>query len=207
VSIILNPLLYRAVEPLDRWVSARPALARLLNPAPDVPETADTASRPISSPGHRAVVIGYGPTGRTVVRLLRENDVVPTVVELNVDTWHALKEQGIDAVYGDATRPETLASAGLDAAGTLILTSAGMENSPDVIRNARELNPDVRVLARAAYLRDLNPLHHAGADNVYSGEGEVALAFIEDIMGHLGATAEQIDRERARAHEELFGKA
>ena len=207
VSIVLNPLLYRAIEPLDRSVSARPALARLLNPAPDVPETGDKASRPVSSPGHRAVVIGYGPTGRTVVRLLRENDVVPTVVELNVDTLHALKEQGIDAVYGDATRPETLASAGLDKAGTLILTSAGMENSPDVIRNARELNPGVRVLARAAYLRDLNPLQHAGADNVYSGEGEVALAFIEDIMGHLGATAEQIDRERARAHDELFGKA
>ena len=128
------------------------------------------------------------------------------MVELNVDTLHALKEQGIDAVYGDATHPETLASAGLDNAGTLILTSAGMENRPDVIRNARELNPDVRVLARAAYLRDLTPLHDAGADNVYSGEGEVALAFIEDIMGHLGATAEQIDRERARAHDELFGR-
>ena len=98
-----------------------------------------------------------------------------------------------------------LASAGLDDAGTLILTSAGMENSPDVIRDARELNPDVRVLAWAAYLRDLTPLHDAGADNVYSGEGEVALAVIEDMMGHLGATAEQIDRERARAHEELFG--
>ena len=67
-------------------------------------------------------------------------------------------------------------------------------------------NPDVRVLARAAYLRDLTPLHDVGADNVYSGEGEVALAFIEDIMGHLGATAEQIDRERARAHDELFGR-
>jgi hypothetical protein len=40
---------------------------------------------------------------------------------------------------------------------------------------------------------------------VYSGEGEVALAFTEDILSALGATAEQIDRERARAHEELFG--
>jgi CPA2 family monovalent cation:H+ antiporter-2 len=207
VSIVLNPLLYRAIEPVDRWVSARPALAKFLNPAPDVPETGTTAQRPVTSPGHRAVVIGYGPTGRTVVRLLRENDVVPTVVELNVDTLRELREQGIDAVYGDATQPDTLGGAGLETAGTLILTSAGMDNSPDVIRNARELNPDVRVLARAGYLRDLGTLQQAGADNVYSGEGEVALAFIEDIMAHLGATAEQIDRERARAHEELFGRA
>lgn len=42
---------------------------------------------------------------------------------------------------------------------------------------------------------------------MYSGEGEVALAFIEDLLDGLGATAEQIDRERARAHNELAGKA
>ncbi len=36
-------------------------------------------------------------------------------------------------------------------------------------------------------------------------EGEVALAFIEDILDGLGATPEQIDRERARAHDELSG--
>jgi CPA2 family monovalent cation:H+ antiporter-2 len=45
----------------------------------------------------------------------------------------------------------------------------------------------------------------AGANSVYSGEGEVALAFIEDILDGLGATPEQIDRERARAHDELTG--
>src|SRR4029450_8595274 len=38
VSIILNPLLYRAIDPVDRWVSARPGLARLLNPATRAPE-------------------------------------------------------------------------------------------------------------------------------------------------------------------------
>jgi CPA2 family monovalent cation:H+ antiporter-2 len=40
---------------------------------------------------------------------------------------------------------------------------------------------------------------------VFTGEGEVALAFVEDLLTRLGATAEQIDRERARAHTELFG--
>ena len=88
-----------------------------------------------------------------------------------------------------------------------MLTSAGMAHSAEVIRAARELNPTIRVLARAAYLRDLPTLKNAGADTVYSGEGEVALAFIENILDTLGATPEQIDRERARAHAELFGGA
>ena len=38
---------------------------------------------------------------------------------------------------------------------------------------------------------------------MYSGEGEVALAFVTDILETLGATPDQIDRERARAHEAL----
>jgi hypothetical protein len=81
-----------------------------------------------------------------------------------------------------------------------------MANSTEVIRTARTLNPGIRVLARASYLRDVPSLKEAGANSVYSGEGEVALAFIEDILDSLGATPEQIDRERARAHGELSEK-
>jgi CPA2 family monovalent cation:H+ antiporter-2 len=203
-SIVLNPLAYRAIRPVERWFARRPGWWAVLNRTPSLP--ADLEASGVergADPRHRAVVIGFGPTGRTVVRLLRDNGVSPTVVELNMDAVRALKQDGVDAVYGDATRPETLGAAGVTAAGTLILGSAGMANSAEVIRAARELNPGVRVLARASYLRDIESLRAAGADSVYSGEGEVALAFIEDIMDGLGATPEQIDRERARAHDEL----
>jgi len=206
ISIVLNPLLYRAIEPAERWIASRPRLSELLNRA--APTSIDVAaSRTVrtAAPSHRAVVVGYGPTGRTVIRLLRENGIEPTVVELNMEAVRELGQGGVEAIYGDATRPDTLAGAGVATAGSLILTSAGMEHSTEVIRAARELNPDIRVLARADYLRDLPTLKNAGADTVYSGEGEVALAFIEDILDRLGATPEQIDRERARAHDELFG--
>ena len=208
VSIVLNPLLYRAIEPAERWIAARPRLWRALNRvAPSQGgAAASSAARP-TSPAYSAVVIGYGPTGRTVVRLLKENQISPTVVELNMESVRALHQEGLGAVYGDATQIDTLTAAGVPSAGTLVLTSAGMAHSAEVIRAARELNPAIRVLARAAYLRDLPLLKNAGADTVYSGEGEVALAFIEDILDTLGATPEQIDRERARAHAELFGSA
>jgi CPA2 family monovalent cation:H+ antiporter-2 len=207
VSIVLNPLSYRAIDTLERWIAARPRLRRFFDRrgVPSAEGRAGLATR--GAPAHRAVVIGYGPTGRTVVRLLRENEIEPSVVDLNVDSVRSLTEEGIDGVYGDATRAETLAAAGIESAGSLILTSAGMSHSTEVIRVARELNPGIRILARAAYLRDLPSLTKAGADRVYSGEGEVALAFTEDILDALGATPEQIDRERARAHDELFGGA
>jgi monovalent cation:H+ antiporter-2, CPA2 family len=206
VSIVLNPLLYRTIDPIDRWVAASPWLRRLLNRTPATGARLDTSHPPrTADSAHRAVVIGAGPTGRTVIRLLKESEIEPTVVELNMDSVRTLRQDGVDAIYGDATRFETLSGAGVAAADVLILTSAGMANSTEVIRAAREINPNIRVLARAAYLRDLSALKAAGADTVYSGEGEVALAFIEDILDRLGATPEQIDRERARAHDELFG--
>jgi CPA2 family monovalent cation:H+ antiporter-2 len=208
VSIVLNPIAYRTIAPIERLVAVRPRLRAMLSRAPAAPADLNTSRvDPTIDPRHRAVVIGYGPTGRTVVRLLRENDIAPTVIELNMDAVRALRHEGIDAIYGDATRPDTLVAANIAKAGALILGSAGMANSPEVIRTARELNPDVRVLARAPYLRDVAPLKDAGATSVYSGEGEVALAFIEDILDSLGATPEQIDRERERAHRELFGEA
>jgi len=59
---------------------------------------------------------------------------------------------------------------------------------------------------RSSYLRDVAELKHVGAQRVFTGEGEVALAMTEAVLKDLGATPEQIERERARAREELFGE-
>ena len=204
-SIVINPLLFRAVPAIDRWTSRHPRLWRVLNPRGGHDSQADA---PVSlvHPSHRAVVVGYGPTGRTVTRLLAENGIVPTVIELNMESVRELREAGVAAVYGDATRPETLQAAGVHGAGTLILTSAGMSYSEEVIRLVREINPSAYVLARSAYLQEIPALRQAGADGVFAGEVEVALGFTEALLERLGATPEQLDRERDRAHKELVGQ-
>jgi CPA2 family monovalent cation:H+ antiporter-2 len=204
-SIVTNPVLFRTIDATSRWISRHPRLCRVLERPPALDGGPAGRTRRAEQRAHRAVLVGYGPTGRTVARMLKENGIEPTVVEINIETVRELRQQGFDAVYGDATRPETLIEAGIATSANLILTSAGMANSTEVIRTARDANPGIRVLARAAYLRDLPAMKRAGADTVFTGEGEVALAFIEEMLSGLGATAEQIDRERARAHEELFG--
>jgi CPA2 family monovalent cation:H+ antiporter-2 len=207
-SIILNPLLYRAIPAVEQWAASHRGLWKLLNPPLQDSNTMRLKSRRGRvEPAQRAVVVGYGPTGRTVVRLLRDNGIAPVVIELNKDTVRQLREDDLDAVFGDATKRDTLEAAGVSDARSLILTSAGMGNAAEVIRTARELNLGIQVLARAAYLRDLPDLQKAGADFIFTGEGEVALNLVETILSRLGATAEQIDRERERARRELFGRA
>ena len=192
LSIALNPLLYRLVDPMTAWISRRP-----------VGDPAGKEMVDEETMRHRAVVIGYGPVGRTVTRLLRQNEIAPTVIEMNMDTVKSLQAEGIHAIYGDAGHRQTLVAAGVPQARSVIISVAGLPAAEETIRLAKELNPKVQVLARTAYIREQAPLQRAGADVVLSGEAEVALALAESILGPLGATAEQIDRERARVHAEL----
>ena len=197
VSIVLNPLWYRAIPTMESWWRARSQAG--------VADTKDVEPPDGTEARRRAIVVGYGPTGRTAVRLLVENGIVPAVIDLNLETVRELRTQNIASIYGDALRPETLVEAGVRHSATLILSASALHQSAEIIRSARALNPELRVLARAEYLRDLPALHTAGADRAYAGEGEVALAFVDDLLHELGATADQIERERSRAHDDLFG--
>jgi CPA2 family monovalent cation:H+ antiporter-2 len=203
ISITINPVTSRLVDPMERWIAQRTRLWRRALPGDDFDEAGLASSL---DPRDRAVVVGYGPTGRTVTRLLRENGISPTVIELNVDTVRAMRQEGLSAVYGDARHPQTLVTAGLRHAGTLIVSGADT-GAPETIRSARDLNEDVQIFVRAAYLRDVPALRAAGAQHVFSGEGEVALTMTEAVLQRLGATPDQIDRERQRVHEALFGSS
>ncbi|AHF93724.1 sodium/hydrogen exchanger [Opitutaceae bacterium TAV5] len=204
VSITLNPLLYRTVKPVEAWVSRRPWLWRWLNVHDHGARVAN--GKPEPDARHRAVIVGFGPVGQTVVRLMKDNDIEPIVVELNLETVQQLRTEGATAVYGDAGHRETLRQAGLKHADVLILSASSIEAGREVIRVARELNPRIRVLARTAYLHEVAALRVAGADRVFTGEGEVALAMTEFILGQFNATREQIDRERDRIRRALFDK-
>jgi CPA2 family monovalent cation:H+ antiporter-2 len=196
-SITLNPMLYALIGPALR----RYARARGGRIVPNVDQSVHPPDRRF-----RAVVVGYGPVGRIVTRLLRENEIEPTIIELNMDTVRELHAEGIAAIYGDASHPDVLAAAGVTNARSVALTVAGLPTAGEMIRVAREMNPQLQILARSESMREQADLRRAGADLVFSGEAEVALAFSEAVLSTLGATAEQIERERARVHLELTVK-
>lgn len=190
LSIALNPVIYRVAR---RWASATPALM-----APR------SAARPVPEP-NRCVLVGYGPVGRIVHRLLAERGAEVTVVDLNLDTVRELKAAGVPALYGDVLRPGTLQDAGIEAAGSLIV-SVEVEDAAELIKQARELNPELRVLVRCHHLRDAADLKRAGASLVAAGEAEVGVALVEAMTAELpldcGSQADQRRTARARLYGE-----
>ncbi|WP_425615219.1 cation:proton antiporter [Anatilimnocola sp. NA78] len=209
VSISINPILYRLTDILEERAKKTPWLWKIINGRSKIAaaeESPDDEHAEKHNQG-QAVVIGYGPVGRTLCRLLQENGIEPTVIEMNLQTVRQLREEGMRAVYGDSAHKETQLEAGTKEADVFILSASGLRNSQEVIRLARECNPKIRVFARASYLREIPSLTRSGADVVFTGEGEVAMSMTEFILRQMGAGPEQIDRERERIRNELFGSA
>ena len=103
--------------------------------------------------------------------------------------------------------PATLHAAGTEKADILVLSASSVGLGREVIREARALNPRIRVVARTSYLKEADELIAAGATAGFSGEGEVALSMTESILGTCGATPEQIERESERIRRELLPRA
>ena len=202
VSIMLNPMLYRTLGSLEAWLAQRPRLWRLLNRGAHG-EFVTTVTETHPTPAYQVVVVGYGPIGRTVARLLRERGIEPTIIEMNIETFHSLRRQGQRAVYGDANQPNVLEQAGI-AQARIIILSAGSVGAAEAIREVRKINPKIHVVARVDYLAQSESLLRVGANEVVSGEGEVVLAMTDSILRRLGATPDQLDEERARIRAELF---
>ncbi len=204
VSITLNPVLYGALPAIERRL-ARTGARKFMEPRAGRAIAAANGPNPQPEEGQpHAIIVGYGPVGETVSRLLSDHDFAPTVIELNIDTVRRLQQHGINAVYGDAAQPEVLRQAGAATADTLVISAPGTDESPEIIRAAREINPRIQVLARSLFMSQAGTLRGAGADLAFSGEAEVAMAMVDAILQRVGATPEQMDKERERARTELY---
>jgi CPA2 family monovalent cation:H+ antiporter-2 len=193
VSISLNPLIFRRILALEPVLARSPLLAKWLagRSAKLGARANEIAAERMQDPG--AVVIGYGPVGQTVTRLLAEFEINPIIIETNVDVVLELQQRNKQALFGDASRPEILRAARLDAAAYLIVTVPHAEISLRIIHTAREVAPLVRVIARADYVNQADAFMQAGAAIIRYDEAESAAALAEALLQDIDVPADQID--------------
>ncbi|MRG93769.1 cation:proton antiporter [Polyangium spumosum] len=205
-SIALNPLLFRLMDPLEDWLRARPSIWQWLNRRAEARGEAlrDRAPKePTRECEIRAIVVGYGPVGRTAVDILDRFHVCSVIVELSIDTVTELSNTGRNAVYGDARRPEVLQAAGIETADYLVLTTPNPETRAAVVNVVRSLEPDLPIFVRAHYMNERATLesHHATA--VCYEEAEVAVRLAEMLLTEIGVDPQQIAEESIRIRVEL----
>ena len=203
VSISLNPLIFRRMLALEPRMAKWPLLARWLARRNETlgARANEIAAKRIEDPG--AIVVGYGPVGQTVTRLLTEFEINPTIIETNVEAVLEIQQRGQQALFGDASRPDILRAAGLSSAAYLVVTVPQAEISLRIIQAAREVAPTVRILTRAEYINQHEAFAQAGAAIIRYDEAESAAALAEALLQDIDAPLERIDAVVASIRREL----
>lgn len=189
ISITINPLIFRSIGRIEDWLRSKPALWSLVNARAErrIGAFNDEAAGRSAAGGRLAVVVGFGPVGRTVERLLREAGMTTVVIDMNMDTVAALREQGQAAVFGDASRESILESAGVARASHLVITLPHTADRAAVVAAARNLNPAVKTFVRAHYIRERGELEHVGATAAIFEEAEASVALARLVLADTGA--------------------
>jgi len=165
ISIVLNPALFAL---LDRKTKKEPGPA--------------AEAAPVEAPKavlRRAVLVGYGRVGSLIGKALDDAGVAYAVIEDRTDLAENLEGQGISTVMGNATSLDALAAAGVKEADLLFVTVPDGFEAGAIVEQARKLNPQIKVYARAHSDAEVEHLQQLGANLVVSGEREIADAMIE----------------------------
>lgn len=122
-------------------------------------------SKEIKKIQDHVVVCGYGRNGSKACEELDHSGVPLVLVERD----KAIVESVIDRYHvliGEATQDEVLRDAGIERARAIITTLPSDADNVFITLTARELNPDVKIIARASEDNTINKLRRAGANKV-----------------------------------------
>jgi CPA2 family monovalent cation:H+ antiporter-2 len=185
ISITLNPLVFAAIEPVQRWVRARSSVARALerrdDPLAELPATVDVATL-----SEHVLLVGYGRVGRRIAEALSERKIPYVVAEVNRESVERLRRRGIHAVSGDASEPEVLVQAHVARAGLLVIATPDTVKLRKMVEIARTLNPRIAILLRTHSDEEAALLRQEKLGQVFMGEHELALAMTREVLSRMG---------------------
>lgn len=115
------------------------------------------------------IVVGYGTKGRAAVETLLGDGAEPTdivVVDTDRANLDAASALGLVTVTGNATRSSVLRIAGLQQAQAIVVAVNRDDTAVLVTLTAREISPNVRIVASVRESENVHLLRQSGASSV-----------------------------------------
>ncbi len=195
LSILVNPLMFLALDWMKPWLDARAAKAappeetKPVGPATQPGQVASVATvakedgpPPSTALSGHTILIGYGRVGSLVGAALKQASLPFLVIEDADKTLARLREDGVEIVSGNAANAGVFAAANPQGAKRLILAIPNAFEAGQVVLRARAANPGINVIARAHSDAEVEHLKGLGADTVIMGEREIARGIVGEVL-------------------------
>jgi voltage-gated potassium channel len=114
------------------------------------------------------IVLGYGDLTEPLLEELHDDTVDFIVLTPDSETAAMLRNEGYDVLVADPSDDEPLRDADIEHARAVIAATDDDADDAFAILTARELNPEVRIVAAATVRENIEKLRRAGADTVLS---------------------------------------
>jgi len=114
------------------------------------------------------ILCGYGRVGEDIARTFSEEGISFVVIDSRPDNIALAEEENYLCLAGDATTDKVLLEAGIERARGLVAAVGSDVDNTYIALSARELRPDLLIVARASSKETETKLKRAGADRVVS---------------------------------------
>ena len=170
LSMLATPLLFILYDQAAAWLSEERA--------PRLPDRIDD-QQPV-------IIAGIGRFGQVVNRLVTNAGFKTVVLDHDLDTIQLMRRFGGKGYFGDPTRPQILAAAGLEKASVLVAALDDREANLRLVRYAREQRPDLVIVARARDRVGVYELFDAKADHIVREMFDSSLRAGRYVLENLG---------------------
>ena len=151
------------------------------------------------------IVVGYGPAGRRLARVLGESGIPYAVNDLNPRSLRDAGTEGAQTLFGDASREPILLGLGTARAKLLVVAINDQDATRRIVAVARHLNPTLQIIARTRFTSDVEPLTRAGADIVVPEELETTVRLFSHVLGAYLVPKDEIERQTALVRQDDYG--
>ncbi len=183
VTMFVTPFVSGATRPVYRYLKSR---------RPEEP--VQTINIKHDELHDHVVMAGAGDMGHTVARVLGRLGLPFVAIELDQHRLETCRAAGLAVIYGDASHPLVLKAAGLDRACLLLITTPAPVVALAIARHARQLRPDLHIVARAESEELLEGLHALGVHEVVLPKMEAGLEVTRQALLHLKVPDQQIEQ-------------
>jgi len=178
LSMVLSPLLFLLYQKV-----IAPRFTQPERPADsDLPENTDI------------IIAGSGRVGGLVDRMLKMAGYQPTVIDYSYQRLDAMAAIGVRYFFGDATRPDMLAAAGIAQAKILIVALDEAEQTTRLVRYVLQNYPQVHVIARAVDRHHVYDLYAYGCRDIIRETYDSTLRMGRSVFEALGVSRAKADQ-------------